>query len=105
MTEEIKPGWNVVVLIWWALMWRLCLVLFLISLLVLAPLQFVESSPRLEELAEQLALLLLVPASLWPVRSALNKNYARARLILVEKEKTPEKMGEEQKPEDKSEKP
>ncbi|MGB1539470.1 MAG: hypothetical protein ACPG80_00775 [Rickettsiales bacterium] len=83
---EIAVTWWGAVQVWWAMTWRVLLVMVVIGGLVGLLSHSLALPSMMREELEQLASMMIIPVGIWAMRTVLNKNYRGFRLALMPKE-------------------
>lgn len=83
--QEIRRKWSHAITLWWAMMWRITLWLFVLMAAVITLTQwlFPYDSALQQLINDSVLLISLPPLGVYAIHAVLNRNFGRFRLALV----------------------
>lgn len=82
--QELKATWRRAYAIWWGLIWRMTIGLFVVmAIVVYATETFLPFDRILRELLQTWTLIALLPLGIWALKRSLNRNFKDFRLALL----------------------
>lgn len=82
--QEVKATWGRAYAIWWGLMWRMAVGLFIaMAIVVYVTETFLPFDRVLRELLQTWTLVVLLPLGVWALKRSMNRNFKDFRLALL----------------------